>query len=74
MKGKILYYFESVGIGGSRYLYTLMNNVSLRGYAYKMFLQFWTEMGWSGRKHIESNYNLTKQIKNLENIYDSCFS
>jgi glycosyltransferase involved in cell wall biosynthesis len=38
MSGKLIYYFESVGIGGdSKYLYELMNNMSLGGYEIKCF-------------------------------------
>ena len=38
MSIKIIYYFESVEIGGdSKYLYELMNNMSLRGYDIKCF-------------------------------------
>lgn len=31
----------------------------------------WKEMGLIGRKHVEENYNLTKQVEKLELIYDS---
>ncbi len=38
MKGKIIYYCESAGIGGdSKYLYELMNNMSSRGHDIKCF-------------------------------------
>lgn len=38
MSSKIIYYFESVGIGGdSKYLYELMNNMSSDGYDIKCF-------------------------------------
>ena len=38
MSSKIIYYFESVGIGGdSKYLYELMNNMSSGGYDIKCF-------------------------------------
>ncbi len=38
MSSKIIYYFESVGIGGdSKYLYELMNNMSSGGYEIKCF-------------------------------------
>jgi len=30
----------------------------------------WKNMGLSGRKHIEANYDLKKQVKRLEEIYD----
>jgi colanic acid/amylovoran biosynthesis glycosyltransferase len=32
--------------------------------------QLWPQMGRAGRTHIESNYNLTKQVQKLEDIYD----
>ena len=32
--------------------------------------QLWPQMGLAGRKHIEGNYNLIKQVQKLEDIYD----
>lgn len=35
--------------------------------------KLWGKMGCNGRKHVEQNYNLTTQVKKLEDIYNMFF-
>jgi colanic acid/amylovoran biosynthesis glycosyltransferase len=67
---------EVVVDGESGYLVPERNIGALRERLEFLVLNpgLWEKMGLVGRKHIEENYNIEKQIQKLEDIYDKVIS